>query len=403
MKRMTVLITDAEYKNALAITRALGRKGLTVYTAGKKNTAQTFYSKYSEKHFVYSHPQRKPEQFKKEILAIVKRNEIEVLMPVGIGPCTLISQEKEKLEKFTKVPLATYDVFQRVHNKEEVNRMAVKNNIPAPLTIAPKNIQELKKGLKKFQFPVVIKARKGSSTRQVRYAKSKDEALTIWKEFTKQGKDDKTGIIDRSQPLIQEYLPGEIIDVVFIFNKGEPRGVVSQRRELTFPVSGGSGALNRTVFEPKVIQNAIKLLKAFKWHGVGMAEFKRDKNGVAKIIEVNPKFWGTTECAISAGMNFPHMLYELAVNGDTKPHFRFLNNKPFGWPIPMGMNTALNSKYPLKVLFKYLRLLGYAYSTDIALLDDPKPFAIQLQNMSKIILQKFSPKNFLRKLKGKNT
>ena len=129
-------------------------------------------------------------------------------------------------------------------------------------------------------------------------------------------------------------------------------------------------------------------MKALKWHGVGMAEFKKDAEGNAKIIEVNPKFWGTTECSISAGMNFPHMLYQIAMDGDVKPNFSYLHPKPFGWIFPMGIKTIMESSDPIGTAKMFLELFSYRNSTDIRLLSDPKPFVFQLYQTNLIIARK---------------
>jgi predicted ATP-grasp superfamily ATP-dependent carboligase len=143
-------------------------------------------------------------------------------------------------------------------------------------------------------------------------------------------------------------------------------------------VDGGSGALNTTVYEPEITENTMKIMKALNWHGVGMAEFKRDSNGEAKLIEINPKFWGTSECAISAGMNFPYMLYKIAMDGDVKANFSYLYPKSFGWLFPMGIKSIFETNEPLAYMKKYLQLLALKNSTDIRLLEDPRPFPVQL-------------------------
>jgi predicted ATP-grasp superfamily ATP-dependent carboligase len=375
---MSILLTDAEYKQCLAILRALSLKQLSVHCSASRRKSLAFYSKYCKKKFIYSKPTKNPDQFKNDIETIVQSNKTEVLMPIGSASCTLISQQKEKLEKYARVPIANYDTFVKAHDKSIVNELANRNNIPAPHSSVPKNLKELKSSLKDYSFPIVLKARKGTATSQVRYCRNQEETITLWNKFNKIGKGETSGIVDHSYPIIQEYLPGEIIDVLFIFNKGKPRGCLTQRRVITLPVDGGSGALNITINEPTIARDAIKLMKALNWHGVGMAEFKRDTNGNAKLIEVNPKFWGTTECSISAGMNFPYMLYEIAMDGDTKPQFSYLKDKPFGWPFPMGIKSILETNEPFTYIKKFLELTTYKNGTDIRLLSDPRPFSLQL-------------------------
>ena len=394
---MTVLVTDGSYKNSLAIIRTLGEKNIQIYSASKDRKSLCSYSKYCKKAFLYPHPRHDPQRFIQQIINILKKNEIDVLMPVGVAPFTLFSKHKDELEKYTRVPVASYDKFQIAHDKAKANELAVKNNVPAPLSFNPKTIKELKSSLKELQFPLVIKARKGTSSNQIRYANNKDEAITIWNEFEKLAKDKNRDVIDYSFPLVQEYLPGEIVDVVFVFNEGKIRGCLTQKRILTMPVRGGSGALNITTFDKEAARYGVKLMKALKWHGVGMVEFKRDINGTPKLLEINPKFWGTSELSISAGLNFPYMLYKIAMDGDTEANYKYLYPKKFGWPLPMGVKHLFETNTPVFTFKEYMKLFAVRNGTDIRLLDDPNPLSLQFQYVMRFLIARMLKTINLRK------
>ena len=49
------------------------------------------------------------------------------------------------------------------------------------------------------------------------------------------------------------------------------------------------------------------------WHGVAMVEFKVSSDGIPYIMEVNPRFWGSLQLAIDSEVDFPYMLYKLAI------------------------------------------------------------------------------------------
>jgi predicted ATP-grasp superfamily ATP-dependent carboligase len=84
------------------------------------------------------------------------------------------------------------------------------------------------------------------------------------------------------------------------------------RRLREFPVSGGPSTLRETIEAPELIEHAERLMQALDWTGVAMVEFKTDaRDGVARLLEINPRFWGSLELAAVAGMNFPLMLYRL--------------------------------------------------------------------------------------------
>jgi len=54
------------------------------------------------------------------------------------------------------------------------------------------------------------------------------------------------------------------------------------------------------------------LMTEMKWRGVAEAEFKIDaRDGVPKLMEVNPRFWAYLRLPVACGVNFPHLMYKL--------------------------------------------------------------------------------------------
>jgi hypothetical protein len=76
------------------------------------------------------------------------------------------------------------------------------------------------------------------------------------------------------------------------------------------------------------------MLDALNWHGVAMVEFRRDdRDGEYKLMEVNPKFWGSLDLALAAGADFPGDLCHMAL-GRALPftdHYR--RGLRFHWPL----------------------------------------------------------------------
>jgi predicted ATP-grasp superfamily ATP-dependent carboligase len=81
-----------------------------------------------------------------------------------------------------------------------------------------------------------------------------------------------------------------------------------------FPKSGGGGVVNVTTERPDLVELAQELLEPRDWHGVAQIEFMDGPEAdEPKLIEVNPKVWGTTELSIAAGVDFPRYLCALAL------------------------------------------------------------------------------------------
>lgn len=63
-----------------------------------------------------------------------------------------------------------------------------------------------------------------------------------------------------------------------------------------------------------------------------MVEFKRDtRDGITKLMEINGRFWGSLQLAIDAGVDFPWLLYRLAVVGDITPVFSYKEGVRLRW------------------------------------------------------------------------
>ncbi len=78
-----------------------------------------------------------------------------------------------------------------------------------------------------------------------------------------------------------------------------------------YPVTGGASVCAESFYEEELKGLGMKLLDHLKWEGVAMVEFKKDnKDGKYKLMEINPKLWGSLELAITAGVHFPELLVE---------------------------------------------------------------------------------------------
>jgi protein-tyrosine-phosphatase len=90
--------------------------------------------------------------------------------------------------------------------------------------------------------------------------------------------------------------------------------VFAHRRLREKPPSGGTSVLSESIPVEKALEDAaVRLLSPLAWHGVAMLEYKRDAaRGDIYLMEVNGRFWGSLQLAVDAGVDFPHLTYQLA-------------------------------------------------------------------------------------------
>jgi len=308
---MNVFITDGDQRSALAITRSLGKRGISVFMGEEKSKCLASKSRYCKKTIVYPSPSQYPDKFIQFILNYVKENRIDVIFPVTDVTMYLIAKIKKKIAKYTKLPLPEFDVFDLVSNKYKLLKSAVEYSIPVPKTFFiedPSGIDEI---MEKLPYPVIAKpysSRILSENKwiptKVHYVKSKEELIHLY----------KTKEYFQYPSLIQERINGHGAGIFVVMNKGELISAFAHKRLREKPPSGGVSVLRESIpIDPALKKCSIKLLSALGWHGVAMIEFKVDRaTGKYYLMEVNGRFWGSLQLSIDAGIDFPYILYQLA-------------------------------------------------------------------------------------------
>jgi len=183
-------------------------------------------------------------------------------------------------------------------------------------------------------FPVVIKGLKESG--RIRYVNS-------FKELPKFKTDDS---------IVQEYIPGEGYGFFALFNKGGVRATFMHKRVREYPITGGLSTVAESIYDPKLKVLGLKLLESLNWHGVAMVEFKKDfRDGEFKLMEINPKFWGSLDLAIASGVDFPYLAVKMAEDGDVEPVFEYKTGIKFRWPFPDDLLHLLANPASAKPFF----------------------------------------------------
>jgi predicted ATP-grasp superfamily ATP-dependent carboligase len=121
-------------------------------------------------------------------------------------------------------------------------------------------------------------------------------------------------------PLVQERIPGHGMGVFVLADRGRIVARFAHRRLREKPPTGGVSVLRESIAVPEPVSApAERLVEALAWHGVCMIEFRVDaRDATPYLMEINPRFWGSLQLAIDAGVDFPLLLYRLA-SGDPPP------------------------------------------------------------------------------------
>jgi len=334
--KLDVLLTDGDYKNTYAILRALKEKGLKVGILFNNAYSLSFFSKLVDKKFrVKTRLRKNPNEdrfndFKEEVVTILKNNEISVLMPVGNISYKFASFYKYELQKFCNLALVDEDIMAIAQDKRKTFEFAQKFNIPIPLTFNLNTVDEINDLAKKISYPCVIKKTNYNESGVI-YCNNKNELIENYSLLCRK----RNGKM--SLPIVQEYIVGPGAGYYGLYDNGKCVGYFMHQRIHEFPITGGASTLAKSVFDTELKILGDKLLRNMNWHGVAMVEFKKDmKDGKFKLMEINPKFWGSFELSHKSGINFAYLNYLVAMQLQV-PESKYENNVYFRWTLPYDL------------------------------------------------------------------
>jgi predicted ATP-grasp superfamily ATP-dependent carboligase len=294
-----VLVLDAQLRSSLAVIRSLGSKGIEVTAGSECRSALGLYSKYCSLRKIYPSPRTEPDAFIHWLRRLVQQESFDCIIPSQTDTVHLLLKHRESLESFTRIPPPDVKVFSVVYDKQRFFKAAAKHRCPIPTTYEPAPIEELLEEI--HQYPVIVKPALYHSF-GIAQCRSSDELVNAYAKLTRL----------YGPCVVQEYIPnGGEYGVYTLFDEQSlPLALSVQKRVRTLHGYGGLSTLRKTVRYEELVHIAFRLLKSLRWSGVAMVEFRIDKNtGQPRVLEVNPRLWGSLQLAIEAGVDFPYLLY----------------------------------------------------------------------------------------------
>jgi len=282
------------------------------------------------------------------------------------------------------LPFPEFETVQIAHDKGALVSLAEEKGIPIPKTVVVREPDDLRSAIRHVGLPAVVKARfsrfplggqwrNGGGVHYVHTAAELDKAYRAVRELV-------------PLPLVQEYIPGDGRGVFVLMNRGQLRAAFAHRRIREKPPGGGVSVLSESVvLDSQLLEHSERILEFLKWHGVAMVEFRRDaRDGVSKLLEINGRFWGSLQLAVDAGVDFPYLLYRLAVDGDVEPVFTYEVGMRLRWWLGdldwlfLRLRERGGVAAQLGAILEFLKPTGKMTKAEVFRRDDPAPALVEL-------------------------
>jgi predicted ATP-grasp superfamily ATP-dependent carboligase len=333
------------------------------------------------------------ESYAARICEIVKMEKVDVIFPLTEPAIFRINRYRDRFPERVTIACAPAEMMEAVSNKYLLFKLAKTINVPIPDTNFIENRDEfLARDIPVESFPVAVKASFSKIpinddliSTGVMYAKNQAELTKLY----------ESNPVLRYPSLIQELIPGEGTGLFSLFDSDRPLVLFSHRRILEKPPSGGVSVISESVtLDPEMIASANRLLSAAQWQGVAMVEFKRDiRDGVAKLMEINGRLWGSLQLAISAGVDFPSLCLEYYLSkGPTSLISDYRIGHQLKWPLgildhviirlkknDLSINLPPGTPSCRRLAIELLTKRNINVTFDVCDPDDIKPFIAEVK------------------------
>ena len=381
---MSVLVAPGNLRSALAVTRSLGRRGVPVTVADDRVSSLAGASRYCRSSLAVPSPVEAGDAFVEALQREVERGGHRVVIPMDDVALGLVADARMRFEDRAVLPFPGPEIVQLAHDKGALATLAQEHGVPVPRTVVVRDPGDLERAIREVGLPAVVKARVSRlrvaghwrSAPATYYAHTQSELAAACRAVAEVIPD----------PIVQEYVPGEGQGVFVLMNRGRLRAAFAHRRLREKPPSGGVSVLSESIpVDPRLLEHSERVLEALKWHGVAMVEFKRGaRDGVSRLLEINGRFWGSLQLAVDAGVDFPYLLYRMAIDGDVEPVLTYDVGVRLRWRLGeldwllLRLREARSLGERVRAVRELWVPAGAAAKAEVWRSDDPAPARIEL-------------------------
>lgn len=366
-KKINLLILDEGTPLPIFVVNCFSENtDVNIHILSSKKRVESRYSKYTNS-FTY-HKRIDDNDFFNKVKAEILSKKINTLLAVNVPLILFLSKHKEQLEQLNiSVIVSSINSLQIADNKGKLAKYLKEFNISIPITYELNSINDFEN----LKYPLMIKPKTGWNGSKITKIENKEK----YQEEVKK-------IISKEKYIIQDYIDGYDVDMSVLCKNGNILAYTIQKGFIkglsTYaPPRGIEFLYNEELY--KVVE---KMMKNLEWSGIAHIDLRYDEiEKKFKVIEINPRFWGSIEASKMVGVNFPYLYCLTTLGIEYKiPKYRYekyANNR--------GLIEIIKSKINFNQ-----KAIDFPENTSIKRdLFDPMP---RIFKYSTKLLNKISPK-----------
>jgi len=318
-----VLVTSAGYKHSIAVQKALkvGLPDVFLAAYDRAWNLSKLYP-YADDHVIHA-----------DLRSILRTYPYDLVIPIGAKDVRIVLDTVPE-----KAVLPSRDSLESCLNKARTIALAKQLGVPVPKTAQVRSVAELQDI--HVGFPCVVKPVCETEAKFVSYVTDSVELEALSAKLS--------GFLEcesKCGVLVQEYVEGQGVGFFALYDRGEPVRIFMHKRIREYPVSGGASTCARAFYHPTLKEYGLRMLTALRWHGIAMVEFKHiSATDEFVLMEINPKFWGSFQLSMWAGVDFAPALVRIYRGESLSYSENYDQNKVFCWPLDNDLRNLWETR-----------------------------------------------------------
>ena len=303
-----VLVTDSEFRSALAACRGLAAGGYRVVAAAH-------WSRACHERVHLPSPMHDGDAFAAGVAALARCGRLAAIVPGSEAALLALSRHRDALPPNVASGVPEADALDASLDKVRLLAAAADAGVAAPASVACVSVRDAALAARKLGLPVVVKPvrsvlRSGSDLRQQSIALVSD-MRRLPEALERSG---SPAVVQRFERDAQRLSCGGV------FDEGGLRAFVAVRFLRTWPPGAGAAAYAETVAPPRGLSERVeKLLGALGWRGIFELELLDLGRGRLAAIDLNPRVFGWLALAVESGVNLPAIWVDLLLGASPRP------------------------------------------------------------------------------------
>jgi D-aspartate ligase len=303
---------------SLAVARSLGRRGIPVWFVTHDHPIAR-YSRYVARSFAWPGPDHDEAVAWLIDLAASHHLDRWVLFAAADAEVRFVAQHHAALDVAFRVTTPSWPVAGIACDKRLTYEHAAAVGVPVPWSFYPHCRDEL--AAVDCRFPAILKPTVNEGRNAFTAAKAwrLDDRATLMSRY-----DQAAALVGPEAIMLQELIPGDgetQFSYAAVWSDGKPVASLVARRTRQYPIDFGfTSTFVETIEQPAVEAAACRFLSPLRFDGLVEIEFKRDaRDGLYKLLDVNPRPWTWIALGAAAGVDFPLIQWQLALGETVAP------------------------------------------------------------------------------------